>query len=61
MAPIARKPTNAWVRIINDFIDILLRDASIRIGLGMMKADPQIWSKLLDPTDIMRFDGNLKS
>ena len=25
-----------------------------------MKADPQIWSKLLDPTDIMRFDGNLK-
>lgn len=60
MAPQARKPTNAWVRIINDFIDILLRDASIRIGLGMMKADPQIWSKLLDPTNMTSFNRNLK-
>jgi len=50
---------NNFHQVVNDFIDVLLRDAAIRIGLGLMKAEPTAWGKLLDPTD-RKFRDNLK-
>ena len=42
---------NALANIAVEYIDLLLRDAAVRIGLGIMESKPAKWCKLLDPND----------
>ena len=39
---------NQFKDIVDDYIDVLLRDAAIRVGLGFKRAKPVEWCKLLD-------------
>ena len=39
---------NQFKVIVDDYIDILLQDAAIRVGLGFKRTKPVEWCKLLD-------------
>ena len=42
---------NALATIAVEYIDLLLRDAAVRVGLGIIESKPATWCRLLDPSD----------
>ena len=42
---------NQFAAVVEGYIDILLRDASLRLGLSFMKTKPGEWSQLISGAD----------